>query len=81
MISVPYNVTFDHSKAANEIYEKFHGCLNGVLTNGLPEDGLSVGDLADLPLFSVAHRSVAGLLCNCIFKNGTIRHACGFLVA
>ncbi|KAI4377020.1 hypothetical protein MLD38_014716 [Melastoma candidum] len=59
VISVPYNVTFDHTRAAKEVYEKFHGCLDGLLMNGLPEDGLSAGDLVDLPLFSVGHSNGA----------------------
>lgn len=56
IIAVPYNVTFDHARAASEIYEKFHSCLDNVLTSGLPDDDLSAADLVDLPLFSVGHR-------------------------
>ncbi|GJQ92704.1 nucleotide-binding alpha-beta plait domain-containing protein [Tanacetum coccineum] len=56
IISVPYNVTFDHSQAAREVFERFHSCLNSVLTYGLPSDGLLAAELVDLPLYSVGHR-------------------------
>ncbi|KAI3414966.1 uncharacterized protein J3R85_015663 [Psidium guajava] len=59
IIAVPYNVTFDHARAAGEIYEKFHCCLDNVLTSGLPDDSLSAADLVDLPLFSVGHSNGA----------------------
>ncbi|KAF8036145.1 hypothetical protein BT93_C1983 [Corymbia citriodora subsp. variegata] len=59
IIAVPYNVTFDHARAASEVYEKFHCCLDNVLTSGLPEDNLSAADLVDLPLFSVGHSNGA----------------------
>lgn len=56
IISVPYNVTFDHSQAAREIYERFHACFDVILTSGLPDAGLAAAELADLPLYSVGHR-------------------------
>ncbi|XP_031371858.1 uncharacterized protein LOC116187341 isoform X2 [Punica granatum] len=59
IISVPYNVTFDHAEAANEIYAKFNSCFDNFLSSGLPEDGLSAADLAGLPLFSVGHSNGA----------------------
>ncbi|GJT14467.1 kinase-like domain, phloem protein 2-like protein [Tanacetum coccineum] len=55
IIYVPYNVTFDHSQAAREVFERFHFCLNSVLTYGLPSDGLLAAELVDLPLYSVGH--------------------------
>lgn len=58
IISVPYNVTFDHSKAATEVYDKFHLCLDSILTSGLPNDDVSSAQLVDLPLYSVGHRCV-----------------------
>lgn len=61
IISVPYNVTFDHAKAANAIFDNFHSCYKAILTSGLPEYGLSSAELLDLPLYSVGHRSVLGL--------------------
>ncbi|XP_022029316.1 uncharacterized protein LOC110930329 isoform X1 [Helianthus annuus] len=59
IISVPYNVTFDHSQAAREVYERFHSCLNSILTSGLPDDGLLAAELVDLPLYSVGHSNGA----------------------
>lgn len=59
IISVPYNVTFDHSKAATEVYERFHSCLNSILTSGLPNDDVSPSELIDLPLYSVGHSNGA----------------------
>ncbi|KAI7752973.1 hypothetical protein M8C21_026714 [Ambrosia artemisiifolia] len=59
IISVPYNVTFDHSQAAREVYERFHLCLNSILTSGLPDDGLLASELVDLPLYSVGHSNGA----------------------
>ncbi|GKD63849.1 uncharacterized protein Tco_1305957, partial [Tanacetum coccineum] len=53
IISIPYNMTFDHSQAAREVLEKFHSCLNSVLTYGLPKDDLLAAELVDLPLYSV----------------------------
>ncbi|GKC80989.1 alpha/beta hydrolase fold protein [Tanacetum coccineum] len=55
IISVPYNMTFDHSQAAREVFERFYSCLNSMLTYGLPSDGLLEAKLVDLPLYSVGH--------------------------
>lgn len=59
IISVPYNVTFDHEKVTREIYERFHGCFDLILGSGLPEHGLSADDIVDLPLYSVGHSNGA----------------------
>ncbi|KAK9099596.1 hypothetical protein Syun_026641 [Stephania yunnanensis] len=59
IISVPYNVTFDHSQAAREVYEKFNACLNVVSTSGLPYADLSAEELARLPVYSVGHSNGA----------------------
>jgi hypothetical protein len=56
VVSVPYNVTFDHAAAAREVFERFHGCYDALLASGLPEAGLSALDIAELPLYSVGHR-------------------------
>lgn len=56
IISVPYNVTFDHAQVTKEIYERFHACLDSILVSGLPENGLSGVEIADLPFYSVGHR-------------------------
>lgn len=56
IISVPYNVTFDHAQATREIYERFNSCLDTILTSGLPDASLSASELACLPLYSVGHR-------------------------
>jgi hypothetical protein len=59
IISVPYNVTFDHSEAAKQIYERFNSCLDVILTSGVPNSGLSAAELVDLPLYSVGHSNGA----------------------
>ncbi|XP_010273904.1 PREDICTED: uncharacterized protein LOC104609313 isoform X2 [Nelumbo nucifera] len=59
IISVPYNVTFDHSQAAQEVYEKFNSCLDMILTSGLPDANLSAGELVHLPIYSVGHSNGA----------------------
>ncbi|KAJ6914712.1 hypothetical protein NC651_016862 [Populus alba x Populus x berolinensis] len=59
VILVPYNVTFDHSKAANQVYERFNACLDLLLQSGLPYDGLTASELVGLPLFSVGHSNGA----------------------
>ncbi|KAJ9536835.1 hypothetical protein OSB04_029568 [Centaurea solstitialis] len=59
IISVPYNVTFDHSRAASEVHERFNSCLNLILTAGLPNDDLLAAELVDLPLYSVGHSNGA----------------------
>lgn len=56
IVSVPYNVTFDHSHATNQVYERFNACLNSILTSGLPGSDLTPAQLSNLPLFSVGHR-------------------------
>ncbi|XP_015696520.2 uncharacterized protein LOC102719231 [Oryza brachyantha] len=59
VVSVPYNVTFDHEAAAREVFERFHGCYDALLSSGLPEAGLSALDIAELPLYSVGHSNGA----------------------
>ncbi|XP_006601203.1 uncharacterized protein LOC114391434 isoform X2 [Glycine soja] len=56
VVVVPYNVTFDHSQAAKQVYERFQACLGTILTSGLPQANLSPAQLEDLPLFSIGHR-------------------------
>lgn len=59
VISVPYNVTFDHVQAAHQVYERFNACLDTILASGLPNANLSPAQLAQLPLFSVGHSNGA----------------------
>ncbi|TKY58068.1 hypothetical protein E2542_SST15123 [Spatholobus suberectus] len=59
VVVVPYNVTFDHSLAAKQVYERFQACLGTILTSGLPQANLSPAQLEDLPLFSVGHSNGA----------------------
>ncbi|XP_075522631.1 uncharacterized protein LOC142555582 [Primulina tabacum] len=59
IISVPYNVTFDHERVTREIYERFHSCLDSILLSGLPEYGISGAEIADLPFYSVGHSNGA----------------------
>ncbi|KAG6409746.1 hypothetical protein SASPL_127788 [Salvia splendens] len=59
IISVPYNVSFDHEQVTREIYERFHACLNSILSTGLPDNGISATDIADLPYYSVGHSNGA----------------------
>ncbi|KAL3498096.1 hypothetical protein ACH5RR_040828 [Cinchona calisaya] len=59
IISVPYNVTFDHERVAREIYERFHAFYDLILASGLPEFGLLASDVVDLPLYSVGHSNGA----------------------
>ncbi|KAK6137207.1 hypothetical protein DH2020_029044 [Rehmannia glutinosa] len=59
IISVPYNVTFDHEKVTREIYKRFHTCLDSILATGLPENGISAAEIADLPYYSVGHSNGA----------------------
>lgn len=59
VVSVPYNVTFDHAAAAREVFDRFHGCYDALLASGLPEAGLSALDIAELPLYSVGHSNGA----------------------
>lgn len=58
IISVPYNVTFDHANAAKQVYERFNSCLDSILISGLPHANLTPQQLVNLPLFSVGHRFV-----------------------
>ncbi|XP_050364933.1 uncharacterized protein LOC126783499 isoform X2 [Argentina anserina] len=59
VISVPYNVTFDHVQAAHQVYERFNSCLDTILASGLPNADLSPAQLAELPVFSVGHSNGA----------------------
>ncbi|KAL5698218.1 hypothetical protein ACHQM5_029285 [Ranunculus cassubicifolius] len=59
IISVPYNVTFDHAEAVKAVYERFHVCLDTILTSGLPDVQISSDELAQLPLYSVGHSNGA----------------------
>lgn len=56
MILVPYNVTFDHADAANQVYARFNACLDFLLSSGLPAANFNAAELVGLPLFSVGHR-------------------------
>ncbi|XP_062097333.1 uncharacterized protein LOC133803345 [Humulus lupulus] len=59
IISVPYNVTFDHADAAKQVYERFNACLDSILVSGLPQSNLTPVQLSELPLFSVGHSNGA----------------------
>ncbi|KDP33999.1 hypothetical protein JCGZ_07570 [Jatropha curcas] len=59
IILVPYNVTFDHAHAANQVYERFNTCLDLILTSGLPDADLTAAQLVGLPIFSVGHSNGA----------------------
>ncbi|KAF8393681.1 hypothetical protein HHK36_021928 [Tetracentron sinense] len=59
IISVPYNVTFDHAQAAKEVYDRFNACLDVILTSGLPDANLTASELVHLPLYSVGHSNGA----------------------
>ncbi|KAL5786477.1 hypothetical protein ACOSQ2_008869 [Xanthoceras sorbifolium] len=59
VISVPYNVTFDHAHAANQVYKRFHSCLDTILTSGLTGANLTASDIVNLPLYSVGHSNGA----------------------
>ncbi|ESR66178.1 hypothetical protein CICLE_v10010538mg, partial [Citrus x clementina] len=59
VISVPYNVTFDHANAVNQVYERFNSCLDYVLSTGLPDANLTPDDLVNLPIYSVGHSNGA----------------------
>lgn len=58
VVSVPYNVTFEHSQAAAQVYERFNACFRSIVSSGLPHANLTSAQLLDLPLFSVGHRWV-----------------------
>ncbi|KAB2077264.1 hypothetical protein E1A91_A06G089000v1 [Gossypium mustelinum] len=59
IISVPYNVTFDHEQATKQVYERFNACLENILAFGYPDANLTPADLVNLPLFSVGHSNGA----------------------
>ncbi|KAG4141551.1 hypothetical protein ERO13_D06G080900v2 [Gossypium hirsutum] len=59
IISVPYNVTFDHEQATKQVYERFNACLDNILAFGYPVANLTPADLLNLPLFSVGHSNGA----------------------
>ncbi|XP_023638452.1 uncharacterized protein LOC17886963 isoform X2 [Capsella rubella] len=59
IVSVPYNVTFDHEQAAKQVYERFNSCLDKIVSSGIPNANFKAEDLADLPLFSVGHSNGA----------------------
>lgn len=59
IVSVPYNVTFNHEQAAREIYERFNTCLDILLTSGLPDANLTSDELLHLPIYSVGHSNGA----------------------
>ncbi|CAN8253753.1 unnamed protein product [Cochlearia groenlandica] len=59
IVSVPYNVTFDHEQAAKQVYERFNSCLDTILSSGIPNSDLNPRDLARLPVFSVGHSNGA----------------------
>ncbi|KAL2318004.1 hypothetical protein Fmac_031880 [Flemingia macrophylla] len=59
VVVVPYNVTFDHSQAAKQVYERFQACFSTIHAYGLPQANLSPSQLEDLPLFSVGHSNGA----------------------
>jgi acetyl esterase/lipase len=56
VVSVPYNVTFEHSQAAAQVYERFNACFRSIVSSGLPHANLTSTQLLDLPIFSVGHR-------------------------
>ncbi|CAK9317568.1 unnamed protein product [Citrullus colocynthis] len=70
IISVPYNVTFDHADAARQVFERFHACLDTIVASGLPDEDISPAQLVNLPLFSVGHSNGALLqvLTGCYFS-------------
>ncbi|XVF35237.1 hypothetical protein REPUB_Repub18cG0128200 [Reevesia pubescens] len=59
VISVPYNVTFDHEQAAKQVYERFNACLDNILAFGFSDANLTPADIVNLPLFSVGHSNGA----------------------
>ncbi|XP_050218865.1 uncharacterized protein LOC126669444 [Mercurialis annua] len=59
VVLVPYNVTFDHSHAANQVYQRFNACLDILLASGLPDANLTPAQLVGLPVFSVGHSNGA----------------------
>ncbi|XP_052210823.1 uncharacterized protein LOC127813734 [Diospyros lotus] len=59
IVSVPYNVTFDHAQAAREIYERFNACLDQFSRAGFPIANLTAADFDRLPVYSVGHSNGA----------------------
>ncbi|KAL9263205.1 hypothetical protein AKJ16_DCAP15204 [Drosera capensis] len=59
ILSVPYNVTFDHEQAAEDVYQRYCAGLDMILESGLPDFGFEPGELADLPFYSVGHSNGA----------------------
>ncbi|CAL9091592.1 hypothetical protein MUK42_20648 [Musa troglodytarum] len=59
VVSVPYNVTFDHEKAAKDVYERFHCCMDSLFASGIPDAGITALDISSLPLYSVGHSNGA----------------------
>uniref|UniRef100_A0A1D1Z7N4 Nucleoporin nup211 n=1 Tax=Anthurium amnicola TaxID=1678845 RepID=A0A1D1Z7N4_9ARAE len=59
IVSVPYNVTFDHTRVAREVHERFHACMVRLFASGFPAADLSAADLVGLPLYSVGHSNGA----------------------
>ncbi|PKA49567.1 hypothetical protein AXF42_Ash004107 [Apostasia shenzhenica] len=59
IVSVPYGVTFDHSAAAREVHERFHSCMNYLLSLGVPQSGITGSELHGLPFYSVGHSNGA----------------------
>ncbi|CAF2085933.1 BnaA06g20140D [Brassica napus] len=59
IVSVPYNVTFDHEQAAKQVYQRFNSCLDAIVLSGVPNANLNPQDLANLPVFSVGHSNGA----------------------
>ncbi|KAG9459809.1 hypothetical protein H6P81_004317 [Aristolochia fimbriata] len=59
MVSVPYGVTFDHAHATNEVFERFHACMDMLFTSGLPYANIRPQDLIHLPFYSVGHSNGA----------------------
>ncbi|XP_028553040.1 uncharacterized protein LOC110110567 isoform X2 [Dendrobium catenatum] len=59
IVSVPYGVTFDHTTVAREVYERFHSCLDRLVSSGVPDSNLTGSELCDLPLCSVGHSNGA----------------------
>ncbi|KMZ58079.1 hypothetical protein ZOSMA_7G01100 [Zostera marina] len=59
IVSVPYDVTFDHSLAASEVHRRFNSCLDNLMSFGLPYAGLKASDLEGLPLYSIGHSNGA----------------------
>ncbi|GKV03720.1 hypothetical protein SLEP1_g15976 [Rubroshorea leprosula] len=59
IISVPYNVTFDHAQAANQVYERFNACYDKLLASGFSDANLTPADLVNLPVYCVGHSNGA----------------------